>query len=216
MTIQDIIDRVRANTHDKDILDYEDTTIIDYVNDGMRFIRRTIMAEDPLQLADTAITGELEAGESTIETEKKLSAVLDVRVDGYKLEQKTPWLIDNTEKGGTPKAYYVTGFGTVNLWPVPSAVCTYRILGITDMDLLTNATDVFPMMNEMADFVVEYASIRASLTNEFDITQETTIMGSIVSQIEDMLRRYNVKSIQTSGYWESDGNMVHDYGRRYR
>ena len=28
MTLADIIDRVRTNTHDKDVLEYEDTTII--------------------------------------------------------------------------------------------------------------------------------------------------------------------------------------------
>lgn len=216
MTLQDIIDRIRVNTHDKDILDYEDTTLIGYINDGIRFIRRTVMAVDPLQLVDTTITGALEAGERTIEPDKRMTTILEVRVDGYKMEQKTPWLIDNTEKGGTPKAYYVTGFGTVNLWPIPATPCRYKVLAISDMELLSDVEDTFPMMNEMADFVVEYASIRSSLTNEFDVTQETSIMASVVSQVEDLLRQYNGKSVQTDGYWESDGNMVHDYGRRYR
>ena len=84
------------------------------------------------------------------------------------------------------------------------------------MKILSEADDEFPMMNDLADFVVEYASIRSSLTNEFDVSQETAIMGSIVSQIEDMVRRYNTDSIQLSGYWESGEGLTCDYGRSYR
>ena len=66
MTIKTIINRVRANTHDKDNLEYEDTTVIDYINDGIRFVRRTIMAIDPLQLVESPITGTLTPGQNTI------------------------------------------------------------------------------------------------------------------------------------------------------
>ena len=55
MTLKDIITRVRTNTHDKDNLEYDDTTVIDYINDGIRFVRRTIMAIDPLQLVSAPI-----------------------------------------------------------------------------------------------------------------------------------------------------------------
>ena len=218
MTLKTIINRVRANTHDKDNLEYEDTTVIDYINDGIRFVRRTIMAIDPLQLVESPITGTLTPGQNTITpvNSKKMSAILEVRVDGVNLKKDTPWLIDNLAATGSPKSYYVTGFGTINIWPVPTQKCEYTILAVPDMKILSEADDEFPMMNDLADFVVEYASIRSSLTNEFDVSQENAIMGSIVSQIEDMVRRYNTDSIQLSGYWESGEGLTCDYGRSYR
>lgn len=216
MTLKDIITRVRTNTHDKDNLEYDDTTVIDYINDGIRFVRRTIMAIDPLQLVSTPIEGTIEAGNSVIDTEQHLSAILEVRINGICLHKRTPWLIDDMSATGTPQSYFVTGFGTVNVWPTPTVDYTYKVLGIPDMEILKELNDVFPMMNELSDFVVEYASIRSSLTNEFDVSQETSIMSSIVSQIEDMIRRYNTDSIQTAGYWDYGENMVRDYGRRYR
>lgn len=216
MTLKDIITRVRTNTHDKDNLEYDDTTVIDYINDGIRFVRRTIMAIDPLQLVSAPIEGMMEAGNSVIDIEQRLSAILEVRINGINLHKRTPWLIDDMSATGTPQSYFVTGFGTVNVWPIPTMDCTYKVLGIPDMEILKELDDVFPMMNELSDFVVEYASIRSSLTNEFDVSQETSIMSSIISQIEDMIRRYNTDSIQTAGYWDYGENMVRDYGRRYK
>ena len=82
MTLADIIDRVRTNTHDKDVLEYEDTTITDYINDGIRFVRRTILSIDALQLLDDIVTGTLPAGEAIIQQDMRSSAVLEVRING--------------------------------------------------------------------------------------------------------------------------------------
>ena len=73
------------------------TQKLDYINDGIRFVRRTIMAIDPLQLVESPITGTLTPGQNTITpvNSKKMSAILEVRVDGVNLKKDTPWLIDN-------------------------------------------------------------------------------------------------------------------------
>lgn len=218
MTLADIIDRVRTNTHDKDVLEYEDTTITDYINDGIRFVRRTILSIDALQLLDEIVTGTLSAGEAIIQQNMRSSAVLEVRLNGRRLEKMSPWGIDNAREQGSPQGYFVTGFGKINVWPVPAEDMEYRIMAIHDMVLLKNLDDEFPLMNELVDFVVEYACIRASMTNEFDLSQETSIMGTVISQVEDLVRKYNSRGVQAGGYWDTAETAICDYGsrRRYR
>lgn len=214
MTLADIIDRVRTNTHDKDVLEYEDTTITDYINDGIRFVRRTILSIDALQLLDDIVTGTLPAGEAIIQQDMRSSAVLEVRINGKRIDRISPWGIYDTRERGMPQGYFVTGFGKINVWPVSSEDVEYSIMAIRDMVLLRNLDDEFPMMNELVDFVVEYACIRASMTNEFDLSQETSVMGSVVSQIEDLIRKYNSRGIQAGGYWDTAETAICDYGRR--
>lgn len=216
MTLADVIERVRTNTHDKDVLEYEDVTITDYVNDGIRFLRRTILSIDALQLLDEIITGTLTAGETVIQQQMKSSAVLEVRLNGRRLEKISPWGIGNTKEQGSPQGWFVTGFGKINVWPVPTEDMEYQIMVIQDMVPLKNLDDEFPLMNELADFVVEYACIRASMTNEFDLSQETSIMGSVISQVEDLIRKYNARGVQAGGYWDSTETAICDYGRHYR
>lgn len=217
MTLADVIERVRTNTHDKDVLEYEDVTITDYVNDGIRFLRRTILSIDALQLLDEIITGTLTAGETVIQQQMKSSAVLEVRLNGRRLEKISPWGIGNTKEQGSPQGWFVTGFGKINVWPVPTEDMEYQIMVIQDMVPLKNLDDEFPLMNELADFVVEYACIRASMTNEFDLSQETSIMSSVVSQVEDLVRKYNSRGVQAGGYWDTAETAICDYGsgRRY-
>lgn len=217
MTLADVIERVRTNTHDKDVLEYEDVTITDYINDGIRFLRRTILSIDALQLLDEIITGTLTAGENVIQQHVKSSAVLEVRLNGRRLEKISPWGIGNTKEQGSPQGWFVTGFGKINVWPVPTEDMEYQIMVIQDMVPLKNLDDEFPLMNELVDFVVEYACIRASMTNEFDLSQETSIMSSVVSQVEDLVRKYNSRGVQAGGYWDTAETAICDYGsgRRY-
>ena len=103
MTLADIIDRVRTNTHDKDVLEYEDTTITDYINDGIRFVRRTILSIDALQLLDDIVTGTLPAGEAIIQQDMRSSAVLEVRINGKRIDRISPWGIYDTREQGVPQ-----------------------------------------------------------------------------------------------------------------
>lgn len=215
MTLQNLIDLVRANVHDNDSLEYQDATLINYINDGIRFVRRMVMDIDPMLLVEEPLTGSTEPDEYAITLEDRVSAVVDVRIDGKALTAVNPRNIPDTSKEGTPYCYYVTGFKTINLWPRPTNSVSYEIAAIPDIVLLEEPEDVFPMMNELEDFVVEYAGIRASLTNEFDMSQETSLMGSVVAQIESLIRRYNCRGVQTTGYWDGHGTRVRDYGRRY-
>lgn len=201
MTVQDLIYRIRDNVHDNDELEYDDSTLIAYINDGARFVRRTLLDIDSALLAGDPIEGETEEGQKYISLEQSVSSIIYVVVNGRKL--KAINIRDIAEPGqmGDPEAYYVTSFKNINLYPTPEGVVSYKILAVPDMTPFTDVTDEVPYMNELIDFIVEYATIRSSVTNEFDVSQEQSIMGSIVSQIERLVRRYNCKGVQTDGYW---------------
>lgn len=216
MQLKDVITRIRTNTHDKDLLEYDDDTILDYINDGIRFVRRTVIAIDPLQLTEI-LEGTIEAGTDVIKPENKLSSVLEVRVNGKKLRLVNPLHISDNSQQGEPEYYYISGFGDINVYPAANADMSYKALAISDMQILKDVEDDFPLMNDLLDFVVEYACIRASMTNEFDLSQETAVMGSVISQIETLIRKYNNQGLQTAGYWNPSNHSHNDYhGRRYR
>lgn len=215
MTLKELIERVRANVHDNDVLEYTDETLIGYINDGIRFVRRTVLDVDAMLLVDSPYEGQTEPAQNIIEIPEKVSSVIDVRIDGQSIPAINARAIPDTNQKGAPKHYFVTGFRNIHLWPVPQDSVEYCIYAIPDIEILRLPEDEFPLTNELEDFVIEYAGIRASISNEFEVSQETSIMSSIVSQLESMIRGYNCRGVQSIGYWDGQGTRIRDYGRRY-
>lgn len=233
-TLKELMQKIRINTHDNDSLEYTDVTLINYINDGIRFIRRIILDLDPMLIAEyttgnTGITTETESvnedGETVttttisdfyvIDLGQKVSAVIDVRIGGKLISAVNPRLIPDETEIGDPAGYHVVGFRKIMLYPRPSNSLPYSAFTVPDITLLKTEDDEFPLMSEFEDFVIEYAGIRCSVSNEFDVSQETNIMGSIISQVEAIVRSYNCRGLQSAGYWDGMGTRVRDYGRRY-
>ena len=63
--IKDIIKKIRIAIHDEDAINYDERDILNVVNAGMRFIRRTIAEIQP-ELIMTTSAGMLQAGNDTI------------------------------------------------------------------------------------------------------------------------------------------------------
>lgn len=207
MSYDDLIHRVRYNTHDEQVTGYTDETLMGFINDGVRFIRRIAMKVAPDVISDIDLTGELEPGECRIQLDDDIviSHVSELRVNGRRLEQVNRRDIIDTSHLGEPIGYYMTGFKTINLYPVPNEAATYSILAVSDFRFVpvTSSKEPTPFPNELDDFLVEYCVIRASVTNEFDMSQEMSIMSSILSQLMEYLNSFAQNSIQVDGYWNN-------------
>lgn len=241
MTLKEVIDRIRASTHDNDKLDYDDQQLINYVNNGIRFVRRTMLAIDTFLLANV-LTGTKELPEETKETENpnvvidgeatstesitetadlsvidipdRFSNVMSVKANGNVLKPINPRTITDIGMEGDPEYFYMVGFNKICLWPHPTDKVEYTVTYVPDLVILTSLDEEVPFSIEIIDFIIEYAVIRAGMVNEFDVSQESSIMGAIVSQIESLFHNINGHGVQTDGYWGSN-KVRRDYGRRY-
>ena len=55
--------------------------------------------------------------------------------------------------------------------------------------------------DEFDDFLIEYAAIRLSVGNEYDMTQESQLLANIYAQIQTLLTP-PPPGIITKGYWQ--------------
>lgn len=203
MTVREIIERIRNSTHDGQEIEYTDDVLLGYINDGYRLMRRTIADIAPLVLAET-IAGKIEADDDgltsdTVTFEDKIATFIDVTVDGHRLKQVNWSDIQDLPESGKTEYFYAVGFDTVSFYPPPGE-CSYKLMVIKDVTLLT-LDDESPLPEDLNDFLFEYAAARASISNEFDISQEMTLIGNIVTQIEAYLNRRSPNHITVNGYW---------------
>lgn len=226
LTFQDMIERIRATTHDEQETGYTDDTLVKFLNDGVRFIRRMVFDINADLLVDADLTGELPAGTATValtemtassdgaevETAVRLAHVTEVRAGGRLLAPCQRREIADVGETGTPSHYYLLGFSKLGVWPVPETDTTYEVMGIKDFAELT-IDDVSPLPTELDDSLYEYACLRASMTDEFDMTQETSVMGQIATQIERTLQMLTPPGVQAGGYWDAPKTPQRDYGR---
>lgn len=202
MLVKDMIEKIRWETHDEQATGYGDDTLLSYINDGVRFVRRTIMDVYPTAIANINETGTLDTGINEIKLENKYTVLIDVRADGRRLIPRSLRDIDDTKRQGRPEYYVASGFDTLYVYPIPERICDYMVTAIGDMQQL-ELEGASPFPNDFDDFVIEYALMRASLTNEFDMSQEQSIMGSIVGQVEARLRAFLPAGVEPGGYWQA-------------
>lgn len=79
LSMQQLIARVRTAVNDKDAVTYDEEEILSTLNNGIRYIRRTIADLRPELLASDTITGMLEAGEESVTLSRRPLAFLYVR-----------------------------------------------------------------------------------------------------------------------------------------
>ena len=200
LTITDMINRIRAATHDKQETGYKDNDVLYAINGGIRFIRRLIKDYKPLMLANPPVVGTLTAGTNSVKLDFVATKILDIRINGERIPVTDLANITDMTKTGTPYAYYMTGFDNINFYPAPDTEAQYSIIAIGDLKEAT-LTDSSPFPNDFDDFLLEYAVIRLSVGNEFDVSQETTIMSSILQQIQNNLMGDGQPINQVSGYF---------------
>lgn len=199
--ISDLIRRIRSMAHDRQQIEYSDDDLMLYINDGLRFVRRIVMDVYPSMLADVDFDGVLEAGENTVYLFDPISHIIDVRIYGKPLNIINPRVIEDSKAQGRPKYYWLVGYDKIRVWPVPNAPVEYSITGIKDFEPLTLDDDELPIPSDLEEFVYEYCILRASFTNEFDMSQESQLMVTIVNGIQQMARTFNPPGVKVGGYW---------------
>ena len=202
LSVQTLARRIRQRLHDTDEITYDDENILDCINCGLRFIRRTIAGLRPALLM-TEHSGTLPANVSAITLETRPTKIINVTVgeDNEPLfETEMAFAIHKNISGaGMPTKFYLTGDKTINFYPIPVVATPYTIRTVDDIEELT-WDDNSPLNTEYDDFIVEYAAIRMSLGNEYDMAQESQLMANIVAQISKILTPPPTGLI-VKGYW---------------
>lgn len=186
LSVQTLARRIRQRLHDNDCITYDDEEILDCLNCGIRFIRRIIARLRPALLMSET-TGTLARGIKAIVLENRPTKIVSVTVNGKALEEtELAFAIHKPEATGEPKEFYLTGTQTINFYPTPTEPTPYTIRTVDDIAELA-WEDNSPLLTEFDDFLVEYAAIRLSIGNEYDMTQEAQLMANIVAQIQQIL-----------------------------
>ncbi|MBR1647095.1 MAG: hypothetical protein IJ685_10005 [Selenomonadaceae bacterium] len=102
---------------------------------------------------------------------------------------------------GTPREFFLTGSQTLNFFPIPNRPTKYTVRTVDDIEEI-EWTGKSPLLTEYDDFLIEYAAIRLSVGNEYDMTQETQLMANIVAQIQALLIPPPA-GVLTKSYWGS-------------
>lgn len=242
LSVQTLARRIRTRLHDTDKITYDDAEILDCINNGVRFIRRTIANTRPALLM-SEVEGILEAGTRSITLAKRPTKIINVTAGDQIIKTETIYnrkkiyhnwekiwhnptpiytvpIINNTylEKGlhetemafivprpsaveGTPREFFLTGSQTINFFPIPRVPTKYTIRTVDDIAELV-WEDSSPLNDEFDDFLVEYAALRLSVGNEYDMTQESQLMANIAMQIQQIIMPPPA-GILTQGYWYS-------------
>ena len=110
--------------------------------------------------------------------------------------------VKDKNEEGLPRAFYRTGLRMIHFVPIPDKVTGYTIRYVPDLEELT-IDDNSPLLTEFDDFLIEYATIRLSIGNEYDVSQEQVIMGNIISQIRELLFP-PPPGVRVRGYWNNE------------
>lgn len=126
-----LIKRVRVEANDRDDITYDDDEVLFTLNNGIRYIRRTIADLRPELLASEPVTGTLKAGESRITLPRRPLSFLYVRVgDEVKSKEEV--------KKNTEKVYHNRSFvyGNHTLIFSVETVTRYRLYKIPETNMM--------------------------------------------------------------------------------
>lgn len=108
-------------------------------------------------------------------------------------------IVKSSDTTGTPEEFCLVGDKKIIFYPIPENDTKYTALTIDDFEEL-DLEDNSPLNTEFDDFLVEYATIRLAIGNEFDMSQEQQIMSNIYQQITQILSPPPA-GVVTQSYW---------------
>lgn len=178
--VSDIIDQVRTNINDKEVLEYLPKEMLNYFNQANRFLYRIVGQYLPeMLLPDTPETVPLIPGTSLIKMLKRPLRMICVQVDGKNINAGK---IDYSGRAGKPTDYSIYGIQGIRLYPIPDKNYSCSVFYVPEPPQLKESDDIgWP--TAFQDFLTEYMTIRAPLRNEFNMTQEAQVMSPISDQI---------------------------------
>lgn len=198
--IKSLIARLRRTLKDEDENSFTDDELLDYIGDAITFVRHLIIPLNPEYIAVSVAKGTIAGGENEVKLSASLQQVVDVRVNGVKIRRDNISAVCNTAETGEIKRYCLLNRKRVLFFPVPQDSCSYEVIGIKQQPELT-LNDSTPYGSDIDPLIFEYVVIRAGMGDMFQMSQEMSIMSTIVEQINSLVRGAN----------ESEDNFVEGY-----
>ena len=202
MKIKTVIENVRLKINDTDKFRFLDYDILNVVNDGIRFIRNIFLDQYPDLLVDDVLFGTLETEENQIELPFIPARYVDVRVNGERLRGAILQDIDDLLAMGQPKKYCIVGKGKIRVFPIPKEYSKYSVVAVPvaqDVGL----DDESPFLDDFNDCLVEFVALRLSMIDEFDQSQETTLLQQISNNVITKIQKINAPTVETvRGYYD--------------
>jgi hypothetical protein len=172
---------MRYELQDIDGTVYSPYVLMDQYNKGNKLLRKTILDNMPMQLAEE-VTDNVDAGES-ITMVKKPIKLIDVRVNKKPINKFAMTAIQDKTITGEPRAYYMIGTNTLKLYPIPDKTYSYEITYIPESVTMQDIDDS-GYQTDVEQLLVRY--VVAMLTNgSFDLVAEyNATIGKLLGGIE--------------------------------
>ena len=210
MPVKEIVMRIRGLSNDKQATEYDNEDILAAINDGVAFVGRMIKTIRPNLISAEEI-GTLNHHEPNIHLDEPVAGILTVQVNGHRIEATQAHCIHNLQaEAPCPHFYYMRNFNTLRLYPIPTRHVNYIVVYVPQVKRLC-IHDKTPYPNDFDNIIIEYANARLNMTNEFDMSQEMSIIQVLTSQIEEILYQFPDAVHHVESYWDWD-NGCDDYG----
>lgn len=198
--IKSLIARLRRTMKDEDENSFTDTELLDYISDGVAFVRRVILQTNPEFIAVAVAKGELQAGENEVTLSSSVQQIVDVRIDGRKIKMENLNAIPDTKHTGRINCYCLLNRKRMLFFPVPQEKSEYEVIAVKQQPELT-ISDATPYNNDFDAAIFEYAVIRAGMGDMFQMSQELQVMSTVIEQVQNLIRIAN----------DSEDNFVRGY-----
>lgn len=190
IAISTLLEKLRRTLKDEDKNSFTDDELIDYIENGIAFLRRVIINSNPEYIAVPIASGTVDADTNEVELPGDVNYVLDVRVNGKKIKRENISSVGDTTETGEIKKYVLLNGNRMLFFPVPKKKATYSVIGIYDSPLLS-VEAVTPFNSDMDNLIFEYVIIRAGMGDHFQMSQEMEVMGIILEQVTKLVNQYN-------------------------
>lgn len=201
MSVNEMVLRIRGLSNDKRAIGYDTEDILAAINDAVAFVGRMIKSIRP-NLISAEKVGTLNRYEANIHLDEPVAGILTVQANGHRIEAIQAHCIHDLQaKAPHPHFYYMRNFDTLRLHPIPTRPVSYIVVYVPQIKKL-GIHDNTPYPNDFDDIVIEYANARLNMTNEFDMSQELSIIQVLTNQIEEILYQFPDTVHRVEGYWD--------------
>ena len=105
IAISTLIEKLRRTLKDEDKNSFTDEELIDYIENGVAFLRRVIINSNPEYIAVPIASGTLVSGDNEVELPSDVNYVMDVRVKGKKIKRVNLFDVENINAAGEIEKY---------------------------------------------------------------------------------------------------------------
>ena len=190
IAISTMLEKLRRTLKDEDKNSFTDEELIDYIENGVAFLRRVIINVNPEYIAVPITSGTVVGGDNDIELPADVNYVMDVRVNGKKIKRVNLFdIADTTEKGEIEKYVLLNGHRML-FFPTPTKDAKYSVIGVYDCPRLSEEA-VTPFNSDMDNLIFEYVVTRAGMGDHFQMSQEREVMSIILEQVTKLVNQSN-------------------------